>query len=197
MLKSNGDRTFEYSSPHWTDSTTVLNPTSHPSQAGNAKYPAFNTVQFDAVMGCAGSLANCLEPYAFSSPIENSVALFGGEYRREGIPSQKEFLRMFGAEGQKKCRPQRPGFNTQCADGNHARWGYCANIPSQDCQDADGDDADGVIVRALPDLAVSLHRIGQCDNSHAALPSYRALELRGKTVAQWELAGRTIVSMHL
>jgi hypothetical protein len=47
--------------------------------------------------------------------------------------------------GHKKCRPQRPGFNTQCADGNHARWGFCDNIPSQDCQDADGDDADGVI----------------------------------------------------
>ena len=45
---------------------------------------------------------------------------------------------------------QHPGFNTQCADGNHARWGYCNNIPSQDCQDtadiAPGTvDSDGVI----------------------------------------------------
>jgi hypothetical protein len=40
---------------------------------------------------------------------------------------------------------QRPGFNTVCADGNFARWGYCANIPRQECQEADSNDADAVI----------------------------------------------------
>ena len=64
--------------------------------------------------------------------------------RREGV-RYKEFIRLFDVHGQKKFRPQRPGFNTQCADGNHARWGFCANVPVQECQDADGDDADGVI----------------------------------------------------
>ena len=37
------------------------------------------------------------------------------------------------------------GFNTQCAQGNSARWGFCNNVPRQDCQTADSDDADGVI----------------------------------------------------
>ena len=32
-----------------------------------------------------------------------------------------------------------------CSDNNKARWGYCANIPSQDCQEDDSNDADGVI----------------------------------------------------
>ena len=30
-------------------------------------------------MGCVGTLANCLDPYTFSDPIENSAALFGGD----------------------------------------------------------------------------------------------------------------------
>jgi hypothetical protein len=50
-----------------------------------------------------------------------------------------------GVTGYRECEPQRPGFNTVCADGNHARWGFCANVPSQDCQIEDGDDADGVM----------------------------------------------------
>ena len=145
VMKTNGDDTFQYSSPYWTDATTVLHETTHPSTAGNAKYPAFNTVAFDAVMGCVGNLANCLNPYTFRTPVNNAVELFGGDYRREGIPSNKLFEHAFGSTDHKKCRPQRPGFNTQCAGGNKARWGYCNNIPSQDCQDADGDDADAVI----------------------------------------------------
>lgn len=145
VMKTNGDDTFQYSSPLWTDASTVLHETTHPSTAGNAKYPEFNTVAFDAIMGCVGTLSNCLEPYAFSAPVNNAVELFGGDFRREGIPADKLFARTFGSTGHKKCRAQRPGFNTQCNDGNHARWGYCANIPGQTCQDADGDDADGVI----------------------------------------------------
>ena len=50
-------------------------------------------------MGCVGTLANCLDPYTFSDPIENSAALFGGEYRREGIPTHKHFIQTFGATG--------------------------------------------------------------------------------------------------
>jgi hypothetical protein len=53
-------------------------------------------------MGCVGTLANCLDPYTFSDPIENSAALFGGEYRREGIPTHKHFIQTFGATGKEK-----------------------------------------------------------------------------------------------
>ena len=52
---------------------------------------------------------------------------------------------VLGVTGYRECEPQRPGFNTLCNDGNHARWGYCVNIPSQDCQTEDGNDADGVM----------------------------------------------------
>jgi hypothetical protein len=55
-------------------------------------------------------------------------------------------------QGHRDCEPQRPGFNTQCNQGNHARWGFCNNIPSQDCQTEDANDADGVI--AVFNLAV-------------------------------------------
>ena len=39
----------------------------------------------------------------------------------------------------------RPGFNIQCKDGNKARWGYCNNCKTQDCQEEDENDADGAI----------------------------------------------------
>jgi len=144
MSDADRDETFAYSSPHWTDPSSVLNEHTLPSSTGDAKYGAFNTISFDAIMACVGSLTNCLQPYAFDEPVANAVELFSGDYRREGV-RYKEFIRLFDVHGQKKCRPQRPGFNTQCADGNHARWGFCANVPVQECQDADGDDADGVI----------------------------------------------------
>jgi hypothetical protein len=35
VLKTNGDDVFQYNSPHWTDSTTVLNPTTHPSASSH------------------------------------------------------------------------------------------------------------------------------------------------------------------
>ena len=111
---------------------------------GNAKYPGYNTQSFDAITACIGTFDNCLEPYAFAEPIANSAALFGGDYRDEGI-EPNEFMSTFGVEGHRDCEPQRPGFNTVCADGNHARWGFCNNIPSQDCQIEDANDADGVI----------------------------------------------------
>ena len=144
VLKSSGDETFSYSSPHWSDTSTVLNEDQDVLEVGNAKYSAYNTQEFDAVMACVGSLTNCIPGYRFDEPIANAAALFGGEHRREGVVYEN-FLHVFDVEGHRDCEPQRPGFNTVCADGNHARWGFCNNVPSQDCQASDGDDADGVI----------------------------------------------------
>ena len=45
VLKTTGDDTFQYSSPYWTDPTTVLNEDTDPSAPGNAKYPKFNSQQ--------------------------------------------------------------------------------------------------------------------------------------------------------
>ena len=50
---------------------------------------------------------------------------------------------------------QRPGFNVECAENNRARWGYCANCPSQPCQIADSDDADASIGIGLMGVATS------------------------------------------
>ena len=144
VLKSNGDDTFQYASPLWTDASTVLDASSDPEAPGNAKYEAYNTQSFDAVMACVGSLQNCLPAHAFEEPVVNAAALFGGPHRREGV-IMDDFLHVFGVQGYRECEPQRPGFNTVCSDGNHARWGFCVNIPSQNCQANDSDDADGVI----------------------------------------------------
>ena len=42
VLKTNGDDTFQYSSPYWTDTTTVLDDSSDPEAPGNAKYAKYN-----------------------------------------------------------------------------------------------------------------------------------------------------------
>jgi hypothetical protein len=93
---------------------------------------------------CIGTADNCLPPHAFLDPISSAKELFTGPHRREGVQDH-ELLEIFGATGHNDCEPQRPGFNTQCADGNSARWGFCNNIPSQGCQIHDADDADAVI----------------------------------------------------
>ena len=37
-----------------------------------------------------------------------------------------------------------PGFNLECGDNNKARWGFCANCPSQSCEQ-EGGDADATV----------------------------------------------------
>ena len=143
VLKTNGDDTFQYDSDYWTSSTNVLNEGSDPSQVGNAKYAEYNSMPFNAVRACVGTLDNCLE-HMFAETYDNAVQLFDGAHLREGI-DQALFENLFGASGHQDCDPQRPAFNTQCNDGNSARWGFCANIPSQACQSLDTNDADGVI----------------------------------------------------
>ena len=99
---------------------------------GNAKYPEYNHLPFDAVMGCVGSLGNCVT-YELPAPVAKAADLFNGPYRAEGI-NEKEFLTMFNETRQRDCRPQRPGFNARCgADTNAARWGFCNNAPSEPC----------------------------------------------------------------
>ena len=144
ILKTDGDDTFQYNSAFWTSSTSTLNPSSNRTDPGNAKYAEYNTLKFDFITVCVGSVDNCIEPYQFSYPMANAAELFGGGDRREGV-NQSEFVRVFGPSGMQNCGPQRPGFDVQCSGGNHARWGYCNNIPSQGCQTADSNDADGVI----------------------------------------------------
>ena len=148
ILKTDGDDTFQYNSNLWTDGSGVLNEDSPRVDAGNAKYPEYQSQAFTGITFCVGSLANCAEIVEFDDPIENAAALFDGPYRRgaQYIPGgQAKFDELFDPSNNKDCSMQRPGFNIQCNDNNRARWGYCNNLPNQDCQTADGNDADGVI----------------------------------------------------
>ena len=146
ILKTNGDDTFQYDSSYWTNSASTLNDDSDPSQVGNAKYGAYNTEPFNAIKLCVGTLDNssCTTPHVFDGPIASAASLFDGPYVRDGIV-QDEWETVFGVSGHRVCGMQRPGFNTQCAEGNSARWGWCSNVPSQECQLDDADDADGTI----------------------------------------------------
>ena len=148
VLKSNGDDTFQYNSPLW-NNADLLNEADPEANPGNAKYAAYNDLEFDAIKVCtadaSGAPTNCIPPQAFLDPVANAAALFDGPYLRQGVV-QDEWHAVFNPTGHNPtCGMQRPGFNTQCNDGNHARWGYCANIPGQTCQEDDSNDADGVI----------------------------------------------------
>ena len=89
------------------------------------------------------SVVSCTPQQVLGKEFTSASALFGGPYERERDLAA-EFGTIFGASGQQDCPPQSPGFNTMCADGNAARWGYCNNVPDQGCQ-SDGADSDGVI----------------------------------------------------
>ena len=146
ILKSDGDDTFQYDSPHWGDVGSVVNEEEDPNLDGNAKYPEYNTMQFTKIRICVGVLeeASCTMPFEFTTPFTNAAQLFNGAFRREGVV-QAEWDRLFAPSGDRDCGMQRPGFNTVCNDNNRARWGYCNNIPNQGCQTSDGSDADGAI----------------------------------------------------
>jgi len=146
VLKTNGDKTFGFSSSYWTNDNT-LNPTADEKVAGNAKYPAFSKVPFSKIRMCVGKPdTNCVE-HKFTRDYANAKALFAAGYIRDTTLDQKGILKVFGpAKGAyQECPPQRPGFNIQCNDGNKARWGYCTNCQSQPCQNSDTNDADAAI----------------------------------------------------
>eukprot|EP01043_Picozoa_sp_COSAG02_P100226 COSAG02_NODE_36317_length_456_cov_0.865546_1_plen_152_part_11 len=120
VLKTDGDDTFRYSSPHWSDTTTELNAKSNPAAPGNAKYPAYNSQSFDAIKACVGSLDNCIPPHVFDGTVQSAAELFGGFNRREGV-TIADFTTVFAVEDPRRnleCEPQKAGFNSQCTGGN-------------------------------------------------------------------------------
>ena len=116
----------------------------------------YNNRPLDAVKFCFGTIDNCVHPIEFDTPITSAVELFTGEYRPQGVGEDdlvsaiSASLSVDGLQYRQDCDMLHPGFNTQCADGNHARWGFCNNIPSQHCEDTTDVtplevDSDGVI----------------------------------------------------
>ena len=142
-LKTTGDTTLGYSSPHWASTSSTLDPESSRTTPGNAKYAEYNSLELDGVRGCVGNFENCVQ-HTFDHSVLNAASLFGGDYVSVGV-DRDEFVQVFGPAGQRDCAPQRPGFNVQCVDGNSARWGFCNNAPSQPCQPLDTQDSDGVL----------------------------------------------------
>ena len=74
VLKTTGDSTFGYDSPHWTSERT-LNEWTRPQDPGNAKYSAYNELRFDAVRACVDSLHNCVE-YEVGNIVDDAERLF-------------------------------------------------------------------------------------------------------------------------
>ena len=132
---------LSYASIHWESTTTVLNADSPRYEIGNAKYPEYNSVAFNAVMGCVGDLGNCLPPHDLGEPVDNAASLFGDGFRGEGVDKQ-DFLSAFKppikSDGQPghnaRCDPVQPGFATECPGGPRARWGFC-NFDNAGCPD--------------------------------------------------------------
>jgi len=146
VLKTNGDSTFGFSSSYWTDAK-LLNEGADVGTPGNAKYDAFNTLAFKKVKMCIGGAhSHCIE-HTLTKSYWNARALFSAGYIKDRTFSKQDFLAAMGpAQGSyRNCGMQRPGFNIECKDGNKARWGFCNNCASQNCQTSDSNDADAAI----------------------------------------------------
>jgi hypothetical protein len=138
-----GSTTWQYTSVLW-GNTAVQAETTAGDVAGDAKYPAYNSLPFTRIRGCAtNATANCVA-HTFSSGLTNARALFDGAARTEGVV-QSSFYSVFSPSGMQSCGMNRPGFNIVNTDNNAYRWGFANNVPSQSCQTASGDDTDGVI----------------------------------------------------
>ena len=141
VMKTDGGSLWQYDSPMWTN-TQPFNATSKVTDLGNAKYPAYMTQKFNYLRACVGSPGHCLI-FKLNHTVANAVALFGGSYTPEAV-IYDQFTNLFGVRGNKKCTPQRPGFNSVGTSGCAARWGFFGNIPGQACQGQNGD-SDGAI----------------------------------------------------
>ena len=124
VLKT-GDDTFQYSSPLWTDRSTVLNEGSDPSSAGNAKYRKFNSQQLDAVMFCFGSLDNCLNPTS-PRPSPAPPTSLTGSIARKALTTPPSWKRC-------ELRRRRPGWPTGLRDAAPRKYGIFSSclLPSR------------------------------------------------------------------
>lgn len=154
-MKTTGDTVWGWSSSLWMN-TETLEPNSPEEEEINAKYPAFNEIGFNTIRICVGEptqttptgspTGNCFD-HTLAQSYSSLQALFSAGFIRDDSLDQGHILHTFGvAPGMvRSCGMQRPGFNTQCNDGNKARIGFCNNCHSQACQEADSHDADSAI----------------------------------------------------
>eukprot|EP00439_Symbiodinium_sp_Y106_P057072 s365_g8.t1 len=145
-LKVGETSTLGFSSPLWTN-TALLNEASPVDTVEDAKYKEFNAEPFERIRMCVGSPESNCVVHDFSKRYSSARALFSAGYIRDESVDKDGILSSFGpVKGSyRDCPMQRPGFNIECKDGNKARWGFCANCPSQACQSSDSNDADAAI----------------------------------------------------
>ena len=142
-----GSDEFKYDATnYWSDATTTLNTESPRSEAGNAKYPEYNTLAFSAVMGCVGNITNCLPITRFETPVSNAVELFGGSggFRDRSIPKD-DFVAIFNPQvcAVTTVNPSYVALCNDTATEGNARWGVC-NPAGLGCAPSPGQAAAGI-----------------------------------------------------
>lgn len=135
-----------YDSPLWENSET-LNPNSPPEADEHAKYSAFHMQAFKTIKMCMGGPAGHTNSNCVIHELENEYTsarqLFTSGFVSDERIDQEGIIEAFGVTpgSYRVCPMQSPGFNVQCRDNNRARWGFCANCPSQTCGDNGDSDA--------------------------------------------------------
>jgi len=159
IMKIGRTNMFRYESPLW-ENDQLLNENADATTVEDAKFASFLTKSFNKISVCYDSPTENCWSYTFNDgTVWNSAReLFSSGYNRRSdfsatMGELHAALTAFGLndsmyqEGanSKNCAPQRPGFNSMCNNGNYVRFGYCNNLECQACQEADSDDADGVV----------------------------------------------------
>ena len=134
-----------YDSEYWTN-TELLNPTSPEDMPDNAKYQAYLDAPFKRLRACVGSSNGKCVHHKFDSEWSSAKALFSAGYIRDPTVDQAGLIQALGATPgtYRACPMLFPGFNLECPHSNKARWGFCANCPSQSCQ-SESSDADASV----------------------------------------------------
>ena len=145
VMKISDGGVLGYDSPLW-GNAELLNANSPEDQPGNAKYSSYNTVSFKRLRACVGSAHGQCIYYSFPTTYSSAQALFSAGYVRDYTVDQAGLVQALGATPgtYRACPMLFPGFNLDCGSNNKARWGFCANCPSQTCK-LESEDSDAAV----------------------------------------------------
>ena len=145
VMKISSGGVLGYDSALWTNQE-LLNENSPEDQPGNAKYSSYNTVSFKRLRACVGSAHGSCVYHSFDSTYSSAQALFSAGFIRDTTVDQAGLVQALGATPgtYRACPMLFPGFNLDCGANNKARWGFCANCPSQTCK-AESEDSDAAV----------------------------------------------------
>ncbi|CAL1168986.1 unnamed protein product [Cladocopium goreaui] len=145
VMKISQGGVLGYESELWTN-TELLNPDSPEDMPDNAKYQAFLDTPFKRLRACVGSSNGKCVHHSFDVEWSSAKDIFSAGYIRDPRVDQAGLIQALGATpgSYRACPMLFPGFNVECPDYNKARWGFCANCPSQSCQ-SESSDADAAV----------------------------------------------------